>query len=162
MGKFVAAEAVEALEFDLAPYGPAGCVPEPSQDTLQRYLYEIGTTVEKARKASGDDRSKVDKNDPVAVMAELAKMDPKEIAKQNAAVVDALAHLCGAQKINAKWQGGRPTHADLKALPARPLQAFMGWLMGELYNPETGAVDSTPMEGESGGEAGSSDDATSD
>lgn len=141
MAKFVSAEVVEPLEFDFAPHGPAGVVPEPSTAQMNRFMHDLGEIGAKASKATGQD---VDTSDPGAVVRVLSDMNEKDLARQDDAMIDAVARLCGGGKVNGKWQGGEPSRAELAALPGRVLHAFTGWLTAELFRPEAEAAVSPP------------------
>lgn len=136
MAGFVSGEAVKPLDYDFSAHGgPTGVVPEPSSEAMNRFLHDIGTITQKMldKRGEGD---LVDQSNPASVIAAMAQMDEKEAKAADGAMLDAVARLCGARCVKGRWQGGSPTRAELGALPARVGQAFVGWIMGELFRPE--------------------------
>lgn len=128
---FKAAEAVPAddLAYDLAPYGPSGTVPEPSRDQLDAYWEANRAIYENA----GVDLSKVESVDPQSqegraalteAFADIPRDKRKAITPERIA---AMAELCQ----------GHPSAEEIKALPFRHQEAFMGWLMGVFSNPSS-------------------------
>jgi hypothetical protein len=138
MPKFVLADEVPDLEFDLSPHGPAGVVPEPTSPQVDRWTLDMADIVAESAVEIPENASLLDR----AIAAkEAAARNPK----LNELALDAYARLCGAREVTnpskakgapAKvWKGGCPTRDELAALPARPRDAFMGWLAGHL-SPE--------------------------
>lgn len=132
MGTFNAAEAVEALDFDLNPYVDAkGAVPEPTDKQVQAFYARLGNGL---RDVTGED---LDVTDPVAVAKVMANVTEEQLGKMSDAMLDAHAEVCGAKYDPAtqSWSGGHPTREQIEQLPYRVRQAFYGHLQGWL-NPE--------------------------
>ncbi len=130
MAKFNAKDAVEPLEFDLAPYADAkGAVPEPTDDQVAEFYANLGKTMENAL---GDERvAGVDLTDPAQVGKLFAKLTAEDHRAMYGELLNVHAAVCG----------GRPSSDDLAALPFRLRQAFYGavqeWLRPEASRPAT-------------------------
>lgn len=131
---FDAAKLVNSLDFTLEPYGPNGTVPEPSSTDMLDFQRAVGATIQEA--LAGSKAAGIDPDDPLAAVKMMASSDMKALERQHAAILDAVARLCGARKRNGKWEGGTPTRTQLGALPHRVLQAFLNWLVAELFAAE--------------------------
>lgn len=113
MGKFNAATAVEALEYDFSAYGGGeGIIPEPTTgqvDDFFKVLKSLYSTINP------------DSADAEAIEA-LKNMNEAEAAGIGDQLKDALAALCS----------GQPSREHLDMLPFRVFSAFSGWLAGSL------------------------------
>ncbi|WP_190824683.1 hypothetical protein [Saccharopolyspora pogona] len=110
---------VKALDYHLGG-GLRGTVPEPSPKAVNRYNSRIADNLS----VIGKERPNPSDTEAIAkLLSELTEDDMNAIGEEN---LDAVAELCD----------GSPSRADLEALGHRGFQAFMGWLSGELNNPE--------------------------
>lgn len=117
---FVAADAVQPLEFDLAPYGPKGCVPEPSDKQLIGFQRAM-------QKSLANRGIEVDTSNPAAAMQAIARLDVEDQTQFLDDQLLEFAELCG----------GQPSLEELQGLPIRIRNAFLGWLMGQFNDPGT-------------------------
>ena len=110
---FDAASAVEPLDFDFHPYADAkGTVPEPSQEQVERLFEAIRGLAVAAGIQPGASREEA-----IAAFAAI----PEEVQKEQARhTLDALVEFCQ----------GSPSREQIEQLPYRPLNAFIGWLVG--------------------------------
>lgn len=154
---FKAEDAVPKLEWDFTAYvsGAKGVSPEPSTDALlefnlsMRALAEAELRVKKSMVLMETDklneRSKEEKQAEVErwasldfeggsieVLAELAQFVSVEegvrLARRQAELVAKLLQDC-------------PTADQIMGLPMRIRTAYMGWVAGQLMDPELGAAD---------------------
>jgi hypothetical protein len=108
MTGFKASEAVPELAYDFRPFVEAhGVVPEPSQPAMKQFS--------KAMNAVYGGRT----------IEEVAKLPYEEQEALGDATKPLVADLCN----------GHPSLDELENLPFRPLNAFVGWLMGSFQNP---------------------------
>lgn len=129
MPGFILADEVEALNYDFAPYVEVqGVIPEPSEAKVkefQRGLRAIMAPVlEKVVEVTGDGKQ-TERDRLIAAVA--AMKDTDGVASSEAEAdkqMDLMLKLC------AKVCSNTPTYAQIKALPYRPRQAFVGWLVG--------------------------------
>lgn len=115
---FVATEAVEELTYDFNPFADAkGTIPEPSSKQIEAYRNAIVS----AFRSTG-----IDPEDVRGGKFSLDKMDElmEKTAGVEEAMVVATADLTGIAT------------GTLRDLPYRPKAAFMGWVMGQFFNPE--------------------------
>lgn len=141
MTKFNAGTAVEAMEYDFSDYKddegnplPSGIIPEPTTDQMEAYfngVRNIAQSVRDTRMNVQDMREKAGSGDLSNEEMEkiLASMDQVSIKKFQGEICDLLGSLCSDQ----------PSAIVLGRLPYRVLQAFMGWIQGNL-RPEAGAT----------------------
>lgn len=125
---FDAGKAVDALDYDFTAYvdDAKGTIPEPRQaqvDALFDALREVVV-------ASGAEAGAT----PEAIISGLAGLPEDVVKAQSEAMLDALAAFCQ----------GTPSREEIEALPVRPLQAFVGWLVGQLEDPGKGATQRAP------------------
>lgn len=142
---FVAKDTVEPLDFDFRPHlDVTGTVPEPSSAQVDAYWHAMGTLAKAEQdrlradaKAEAErlaeDGDGDDGLDRATIADTLANMDPERLKAQRAEIIKALGALCS----------GQPSTEQLDKLPHRVLQAFSGWLLGEL-SPEVLAAASRP------------------
>lgn len=142
---FKASSAVESLEYDFAPYVPElngagqpkmvkgkpqyvkGTIPEPSDEQLDVYRKAVG---EITREALGKVEGVADMNqlDQIKLIADLMEQGSAAITDK---FVQATAEVCGNQ----------PSVDQIRKLPSRHKQAFLGWISGVFLRPEA----STPV-----------------
>lgn len=125
---FDASKSVDSLDYDFAPWVEAsGTIPEPRQeqvDALFDALREVVT-------ASGAEIGAT----PDAIISGLAGLPAEVVKTQSDAMLDALEAFCQ----------GTPSREEIEALPVRPMQAFVGWLVGQLEDPGKGATQPSPV-----------------
>jgi len=147
---FKASEAVSPLEYDFHPHVDAkGVTPEPSTDQIVQLQVAQKAALEKL----GIDTDEVDNDDQgnmqslMDMMAGLSEEQLYEIQDEQA---DAVAEVCGAERGETDadggvyWSGGNPSRDEIIALPFRIRQAYFGWLMGQLFDPESAAAGTRP------------------
>lgn len=125
MGGFKAADAVEALDYDFAPYGPAGTTPEPSRAAMDTFLEQVRQLAVEAganAPASSD------------VPDALAGLGDAKLTELSDRMLDLFAGVCQ----------GSPSREALAELPFRIQQVWMGWLLRELTDPTKQSVATTP------------------
>lgn len=111
---FKATEAVEELSYDFNPHVKVeGIIPEPSSKAIEDYRNAIVT----AMKDAGLDE---DREYKMSDMDEILEVSDK----LEAAIVSATADLTGI------------AHDTFEKLPYRIKAAFLGWIMGQFFNPE--------------------------
>jgi hypothetical protein len=100
-----------------------GVIPEPSQATLDRFtnhVREIATDPDLvALVALGDDP------DPAAVMDAVSRMPEDKLNQVTEGMLDVIIDVCS----------GCPSEEQIRALPPRFRNAFVGWVSGELVGP---------------------------
>lgn len=115
---FNAAQAVSSLDYDFSAVGgPKGCSPEPSADQVRTMQFALRSLF------------KLDDTDPVAINERMAALTEAEIRERDAELIEIYAEVCSQQ----------PSADELRALPHRVLQAYIGWLSGELNTPTAGS-----------------------
>lgn len=130
MPKFEAKDALEALEYDFAPYIEAkGAVPEPTDEQVSAFYGDLGRQLELAL---GAERvAGVDLTDPMQVGRLFMGLTAEDHRKMYDAALDVHAAVCS----------DHPSREDLAALPFRLRQAFygmvQGWLRPEVSTPAT-------------------------
>lgn len=111
---FDAADSVDPLDWSFAPYVDAsGTVPEPTHEMVENLFAAIRGLAVAAGIAPGASRRE-------AIEA-FAAIPEKVQRKQTKATMDALIGFCQ----------GSPSREQIEALPYRPLNAFVGWLVGQ-------------------------------
>lgn len=126
MSKFNAADAVEPLDYDFAPYvEKAGVIPEPTTAKLNRFR----ATMLQIQK---DIQAKVPGFTPQADLSkiDLTGVDIKVFEEQSESIRREVVALCDGSGITA---------TDLKKLPDRVFAAFTTWLTNEV-NPKAPAA----------------------
>lgn len=122
MTGFVAADAVEPMEYNFAPYSKSrtakGVIPEPSTQQINGFF----EAARKAFSSAGMDGANRSKEDMIKALESQDSLDP--MAGEQI-LFDAMVTLCQ----------GHPAREDLEALPFRVRSQFTAWLMGQL-NPE--------------------------
>lgn len=112
-------EHVSPLDYDFGD-GVAGTVPEPSTHAVNRFFARLRNSVKAAGVELADDN---DRDELVRVMRDLTEEQTNKVADETS---DALCELTQ----------NHPTRQQLDEVGHRAHQAFLGWLVGELSNPE--------------------------
>lgn len=114
---FKATEAVEELTYDFRPHlDRSGAIPEPSTKQIEKFRTALFDTFQ----ASGIDPSTLGAKMDLSSIGDL--MEKASTVEE--AMVGAVADLTGI------------ADRDLNALPYRIKAAFVGWIMGQFFNPE--------------------------
>lgn len=119
MAGFDLSRSISALDYNFGG-GVRGTVPEPSSKSVNRFHSRIADNL----KAIG--RDVPDRSDSDAMAQLLATLTEDDLNAIHAETLDAVAELCD----------GSPSPDELASLGHRGFQAFLGWLTGELTNPE--------------------------
>lgn len=119
MAGFDLSKSLEPLAWDFGG-GIKGVVPEPSPKAVNRFRTRIAENVRATGRDVGD-RSDID--NLLKVLASLNEDDLNAIYEEN---LDAVTELCD----------GSPSRDEIAGLGHRGFQAFLGWIGGELVNPE--------------------------
>lgn len=114
---FKASEKVEKLDYDFEEFGPKGTIPEPSSKQVEEYQRAIT----QALKNTG--------MDPESIATGKIKMDQIDDLLQT-------VHGLEQEMVAATADITGIAHSVLNALPYRHKAAFMGWIMGEFFNPQ--------------------------
>jgi len=129
MAKFDAGTAVDPLEYDFTKYvaGAAGTTPEPSQDQVKEFQHAQMETAKRVKELLGLDLDVSDLEGAQATLTrvDMSKLDPQALDQMSEDLKTKLAKLCSDE----------PSKEVLDAVPFRVLQAYMGWLSGQL-NPK--------------------------
>lgn len=139
MPGFKAAEAVDALDFDLSPYGPKGTIPEPSREQVDEWFERnLGIDREMGLDADALREEIAEAEDPGDVamiygraLARISESERREAARKR---IPVMAALCGDAL----------TEEDIRSLPFRHQEAFFGWLTGMFRNPTSSPNGSGP------------------
>jgi hypothetical protein len=124
---FKAAEAVEALEYDFEPYSKAkGVIKEPTADQITAFrnalvsaYTDLGLDPAALNAATGGG------SDMSAVLTHFGDIMASTDQMEERVLV-AVADLTG----------GAPSEEEIRSMPYRPRQAFLGWMTGTFFNPE--------------------------
>lgn len=116
-GGWTAEDCVPPLDYDLAPYGPAGRIAEPSVVQYARFLAGLRRAAHRA----GVNPARVAGASAARLAHELSALTPE----RREAITAELREAC--EEITA----GRPSRADLDRLTVPLQQAFAGWLVGQ-------------------------------
>lgn len=128
MAGFKAAEAVEKLDYDFTDLGKPeldgvkGTTPEPSSAQVRHMRWRI-QQITQAASADQDDLSQ-----------RLSEMSEDEFAERDEELIAAIAEVTS----------GQPTREEIDLLPHRVQQAYIGWLLGQLTDPEPKAAGTKP------------------
>lgn len=115
---FKATEEVEELSYDFRPYSDEnGVIGEPSTDQVKTYRESVFAAVE----GSG--------LDPAELATGTVDFDKLGELSGKAGALEEVMLSCTADLT------GLPL-VSLQALPYRLSRAFMGWIMGQFFNPE--------------------------
>lgn len=112
---FKAKDQVEELTYDFNPHSKdKGTIPEPTSDQIDTYRHALVAAFQSVGLKPGEQNIELDQMD------DLLNKD-SEVEK---AMVAATADLTGIDS------------ATLDTLPFRIKRAFLGWIMGQFFNPE--------------------------
>lgn len=126
MAGFKAADEVEKLDFDFAPFSKVkGTVPEPTTDQIVAFRQALATAYEELGLNPEMLKAAVSGEGDVDLLQHFGELMGKTSELEDKVKV-AVAELCG----------GIPTLAEIEALPYRPRAAFLGWITGVFFNPE--------------------------
>lgn len=120
---FKLSEHLTKLDYDfgmVSGHTVKGAIPEPSSDAVNDFFADMG---ESMKTIGIEIKNTEDKVEVAKAMQGLTREQLKQIT---ALTVDALCELTQ----------NNPVKEDLVAAGHRPLQAFLGWLVGELQDPE--------------------------
>lgn len=117
MPKFTITDQVDALSFDFTPYAGSGSIPEPSSEQIESFRRSLAELIAENSTATGDGLTLIQQ-----VQAYLA-VDAGQV---NEKMLHLTAEVCSDS----------PSFDDLMALPFRPQQAFLGWIIGVFVRPE--------------------------
>ena len=124
---FVLDEELDKLTYDFRPYVEAhGVIPEPSSAQIKSLQSAMRAALKPALEAMGVATETADASALMAALAEPSKADLKAAEAAEAAIILAISETCS----------GTPTPLELRKLPYRGQQAFIGWLSGVLLSPE--------------------------
>lgn len=115
---FNSEDRVPPLHFNLAPYGSAGTIREPSRVQYARFLAGL----RRAAQAAGVNPARVAGASSARLAHELSALTPE---RREAITAELLA---ACEEITA----ARPSRADLDRLTVPLQQAFAGWLVGQM------------------------------
>lgn len=120
MAKFDVGVEVDELSYDFEKFVPGakGIIPEPSTDQLTNFRRTILESIPVTEGSDGKVGIDFD------ALKERVKDDGGEALE--ASLFQAIADLCSEQ----------PSAEQMKALPYRGQQAFIGWIMGTFLRPE--------------------------
>lgn len=116
---------VEPLDYDFAQFGGSGTIPEPSHEQVEQLFKAIRGLVVAAGVDPGASRQQV--------IEAFAAIPEDEQKRQADATMEALIDFCQ----------GSPSRDEIEALPYRPLNAFLGWLIGQ-FAGDLGKADTQP------------------
>ena len=119
MAGFDLSKQVSALDWNFGKHG-SGTVPEPSTKAYNRFKARLADNLATIGKAP-EDRSNTE--ELLRILANLTEDENNSIYEE---ALDAVVELCD----------GSPSREQLVAVGHRGFQAFMGWISGELTNPE--------------------------
>ena len=151
MTKFIAAEAVEKLEYDFTEFGGGtGVIPEPSTGAVNQFFKDTKKMIREVRALQQTAESlNVEGMTEQEVAEQIGKIDEatEGATQMQSAMVENIAILCGADRFETKdddgnvieshVEGGSPTFEELNRLPHRVLQAFSQWLMDQIRPKKT-------------------------
>lgn len=127
MPQFDAGSVVEPLECKLKPYTDFDdAIPEPSDKQVGVFLRGLREIMADARELSGADLTAG--TDPNEVVKALDVLDPEKFVEITSRWAALYADLCS----------GRPSKAQILAVPLRRRQLFYAWLQEEVLSPEAG------------------------
>lgn len=119
MAGFDLSRSVSKLDWNFGG-GVRGTIPEPSPKAVNRFHSRIQ---ENLRVIGRDVPDRSDTEAMTQLLSSLTEDDLNAIYEEN---LDAAAELCD----------GSPTREQLGEIGHRGFQAFLGWLTGEINNPE--------------------------
>lgn len=155
MAGFKADEAVEKLEWDFTRYnGGRGVSGEPSHEALVRFQRKYGAFVEALRRYGQAIQLREQKRLD-AMSEEERRAELERLAASSFEDLRAEAWEQGMALLPDEERAGRvremtemvaevfennPSVEQIEKLPGRVRAAYFGWVVGQLINPESGAV----------------------
>lgn len=155
---FDAKAQVDPLDYDFRPYVEAwGTVPEPSERAINKFIGQWQTLIREmtrlsmtSEEAAAKDASELTEEE-IAEQEEIEQNLPTTVDEALAKVRNSSVNLEESESvteelidITAKVCQDNPDAETLRALPGRIRVAFLGWIVGELANPEPVAADTRP------------------
>lgn len=131
MTTFDAATAVEQMEYDFSKYvegdDASGIIPEPTTDQMEAYFTGAKAIAKKVKGLQADAKGLQEKADSGEISDDemeqvLSSMDSVSIKAVQGEMADLIGALCS----------NSPSAETLMRLPYRVLQAFFGWVQGNL------------------------------
>jgi hypothetical protein len=138
MPQFDASGIVEGLECKLKPYADfEDVIPEPSDRQIGEFLKGLKTLMSSALTTMGIE-GEVDATNPEQVMRALDDLEPDKFVEVMDAMAGLHAALCGEETgaDGNVTKPGRPSKAQILAVPMRRRQMFYQWLQTEVMSPE--------------------------
>jgi len=130
MPTFDASTVVEALDWDFHAAGvkAKGTIPEPSDAAIGKFLDDVKTLYTKAQ-GSG-----------LAIEIDRAELTPSQMLDALSSVTGEayVTFMADLAEIFAELCSGKPTKANLLALPMRVRVKFYAWVQEEVVSPEAG------------------------
>lgn len=124
MAGFDAGHVVNPLDYDFRPFEKAkGVIKEPTDDQITEFLSGMKKVFDDVK---GDLPEGAVPDDPVAMLAAMDGLEPDIIKKALGQMSQVYAELCS----------GKPSAAEIQALPLRIRSKFFEWLAGEVMSPE--------------------------
>lgn len=128
MPTFDAAVVVETLDYKFEPFVKAhGTTPEPTDEMIGQFMADMKTVAGEIADLAGV--AVEDASDPIAVLRALDDLDPKVFV----GTMDKMSELYG------KLCQGKPSAAQLGALPLRARLLYFNWLAEQMLSPEAAA-----------------------
>lgn len=140
---FKAKDVVEALDYDFHPHVDArGVIAEPSTKQIRQLQSRQRAAVQRL----GYDLDEDDETQTANILKIMSSLDDDQLREIQDEQIDAVSEVCGCEydADAEEWSGGNPSRDEIVALPFRLQQAFFGWLMGEIFDPEATAVGTKP------------------
>lgn len=146
MPKFDAGTVVEPLDYDFTRFVPncEGTIPEPNDDDLRAFLRGMkdlarkisGQTDDEAEKDAADQVAALDPNNPDInkLVRFLDTFDSEATVELVNEMADLIGTLCHQQ----------PAAEEIVRLPFRVRNAFIGWVVAGMTNPESSAAGTRP------------------
>ena len=138
MPQFDALGVVEGLECRLKPFADfEETIPEPSDRQIGEFLKGLKELMSGALKTMGIEED-VDLTDPAQMMTALDQLEPDKFVEVQETMASLHAALCG-EETDAEGNvttPGRPSRAQILAVPMRRRNLFYQWLQGEVMSPE--------------------------
>ena len=141
MPQFDASGIVEGLECKLKPYAEFdGVIPEPTDKQIGEFLSGLKRIMAEAKEKLGREEE-IDLTDTGQVAKALDDLDPDEFVKVCDDMAGLHAALCGerAEPDGTVVVPGKPSKAQILAVPLRRRLLFYNWLQGEVMSPEAAA-----------------------
>lgn len=126
---FVSSEEVEELSYDFTDHGGGvGVIPEPSDEQIRQFRVLMANWIDAATGGeSPEDDERPDAEDmPIRdQLILLGKTMRADDSEQTHSIITGIAAVCS----------GSPSYEEIKALPYRVQQKFLGWVVGTFLSP---------------------------